>query len=96
VSAAVVNQMVYQLPSPLSVFASADHEFIVGNLPLGFLVIAVTWCGQPPMFIKLVDVMGRFHQRRCCCACVVAGLIDGWPFALLISAGPWALAYGHC
>ncbi|WP_050996575.1 chloride channel protein [Marinobacter sp. BSs20148] len=88
VSAAVVNQMVYSSEPAFSVPALTMNSLL--EIPW-ILVIAVIIGVAAAMFIKLVDVMGRFHQRPVLLRLCVAGLLM-MPFALLI---PQTMGIGY-
>jgi CIC family chloride channel protein len=88
VSAAVVNQVVYSSEPAFSVPALTMNSLL--EIPW-ILVIAVIIGVAAALFIKLVDVMGRFHQRPVLLRLCVAGLLMV-PFSLLI---PQTMGIGY-
>jgi CIC family chloride channel protein len=88
VSAAVVSQVVYSSEPAFSVPALTMNSLL--EIPW-ILVIAVIIGVAAALFIKLVDVMGRFHQRPVLLRLCVAGLLMV-PFAVLI---PQTMGIGY-
>jgi CIC family chloride channel protein len=88
VSAAVVSQVVYSSEPAFSVPALTMNSLL--EIPW-ILVIAVIIGVAAALFIKLVDVMGRFHQRPVLLRLCIAGLLMV-PFAVLI---PQTMGIGY-